>query len=103
MPPQCTHLVVLKSHVVLADVQLDEQQASPGPPQPPHDPFEHIPLPHVVPLATQRLPLQQPPALHALPSQQGWPGPPHAWQVMPALAYQHTLPGLEHALPGQQG
>jgi hypothetical protein len=61
----------LKSQVVLADVQLDEQQASPGPPQPPHEPFEQVPLPHVPPLATQRLPLQQPPLLHAPPSQQG--------------------------------
>jgi hypothetical protein len=89
--------------VVLADVQLDEQQASPGPPHPPHDPSEHIPLPQAVPLATQRLPLQQPPLLHAPPSQQGWFGPPHAWQVMPTLAYQQTFAEFVHALPGQQG
>jgi hypothetical protein len=55
----------------LAAVQLDEQQASPGAPQPPHEPFEQVPLPHVPPLATQRLPLQQPPSLQAFPSQQG--------------------------------
>jgi hypothetical protein len=55
----------------LAAVQLEEQQASPGPPQPPQEPFEQVPLPHVPPLATQRLPLQQPPSLQAFPSQHG--------------------------------
>ena len=73
MPPQCTQALgeALRSQAVLAAVQLDEQQASPGAPQPPHEPFEQVPLPHVPPLATQRLPLQQPPLLQALPSQHG--------------------------------
>jgi hypothetical protein len=87
----------------LAELQLDEQHGSPGPPQPPHEPFAQVPFPHVAPLATQRLPLQQPPSLHAPPSQHGWPGPPHAWHVIPTLAYQQTLVALLHALPGQQG
>jgi hypothetical protein len=87
----------------LADVQLDEQHASPGPPQPPHEPFEQVPVPQAIPLLTHRLPLQQPPWLQAPPSQQGSFGPPHAWHVMPTLAYQHTLPGFAHALPAQQG
>jgi hypothetical protein len=55
------------------------QQAWPGPPQVPHEPFEQVPVlygVHEPPGDTQRLPTQQPPASHELPSQQGPPGLP---------------------------
>lgn len=49
-------------------------------------PLAHSPLPfeHTAPGAAHRLVLlsQQPPPAQALPLQQGWPGPPHALQVL---------------------
>jgi hypothetical protein len=66
----------------LPAVQLDPQHGWSGPPQvPPQEPFAHVPVPddpQAVPLAMHRFPSQHPPLLQAPPSQQGWPGPPHA-------------------------
>jgi hypothetical protein len=62
-----------------------------------HPPPWHWPRPppHVIPEATQvplfRLLSQQPPALQALPLQQGWPGPPHAVQLLPSHVSPEAL------------
>lgn len=80
------------------------QQGIPGPPQvpPPQAPSLHAPVPplHMLPLPTHvRVDRsQQPPLLHADPSQQGWPGPPH-WAHLFWLL--HASPEATQKLPLQ--
>jgi hypothetical protein len=103
--PQATHVFVFKkSHVTPPAVQLLLQHGCPSAPQVPHEPALHIaPLPHAVPLATHRLPSQQPPELHPPLEQHGCPSPPHAWHVIPGLEYQHTFVDELHESPAQHG
>lgn len=80
MPPQATQFPVTVSQVVLAAVQrLFAQHALPELPQLPHAPDEQVPvmpLPHVLPDATQvalppvALATQHPPLVQELLSQQ---------------------------------
>lgn len=55
-----------------------------------------------MPLAVQRLPVQQPPALHAPPGQHGWFGPPHVWHEPKLQSTPASGPPLQ-VLPAQQG
>jgi hypothetical protein len=104
-PPQVTHMLVLLQ-VTPEAVQPTPppQQASPAPPQVPQLPFMHIALTvgQVVPEPTQTLATQQPPPLHALSAQHGWPGPPQVAQMpAPPPAPLHTSVGSPHVRPAQ--
>jgi hypothetical protein len=95
-PPQGTQLPLFWLHEAYGAVQVAAapvpQHFWPMPPHPalpPHSPALHIPPPdaaeQAVLAATHFAVLsQQPPAPQPLPSQQGWPVPPQAWQVLPA-------------------
>ena len=62
-------------------------------------------LEQLSPAWTQRLSAQQPPAEQTLPSQHGWPGPPHNSQVSVTLeqpdpvAKQGVAPEMQHGPP----
>ncbi len=67
----------LLRHLVSAAVQVSvpplEQQAWPGPPHAPHEPFEQMPSPRptqTAPWAMHMFETQQPPPRHELPAQQ---------------------------------
>lgn len=71
------------------------QQGSPIAPQLPLQvPAEQVPEPpppQLSPLATQVLSMQQPPPPQVLPSQHGWPVPPHASHVPPVQTTPPTV------------
>ena len=95
--PQTTQLLPLQ--VVVGAVQRPEQQLCPRPPQVPQLPAAQAePFAQVVPCEIHEPLLQQPPALHPLPIQQGSPGEPHERQTFPEqmkLAPAQTLPGQQ--------
>jgi hypothetical protein len=86
-----------------------EQQDSYSLPHGPHAPAEHVPPAdsQVCPEATHAPLSQQPPPAHALPSQQAWPGPPHAahvfWELHPRFGPVHVPDGSgPMAIPEEQ-
>ena len=112
-PPQLAHVPPEQERP--APVQkLDEdrplgpvQQLCPSPPQLPHPPSavsEQRPAsvpPQAVPGPTHLLPAQHPPPLQVLLPQQGWPTPPHAWNVpatQTVLGFEPDAPGATHCL-----
>jgi hypothetical protein len=50
---------------------------------------------HIWPSPMQTFCQQQLEPSQRLPSQQGWPGPPQAWQVRPLGPPAHTAPALQ--------
>ena len=79
------------------------QQSWPAPPQLPQLllPQTAPTVGHVEPLPVQMSLMQQPPELHALGAQHGWPGLPHCVQtpLLQTSLASHARPG-QHAWPG---
>jgi hypothetical protein len=105
-PPHDTQLVPIEQVVAVAVHAPPGQQLCETPPQVPQLPAAQAPpmLGHVVASGMHALFTQQPPPVHALPAQHGWPGPPQTAQVPPFWPEQtepvsHWRPG-QHARPG---
>lgn len=84
MPPQAWHTLLFSVVYGAVHATLLPQSGWPRRPQPWQPPALQVPWPpgHIAPAAMQVKVswLQQPPPLHALPSQHGCPGPPQAAQ-----------------------
>jgi hypothetical protein len=110
-PPQATHWPEPGLQTVFDSVQVaPKQHCWPIEPQLPQLPaLQMMFWKQAEPDATQTLPpmkfgKQQPPLLHALPSQQGCIGPPQAWQVLPPPgAGAQRVFGAEQELLAQHG